>query len=877
MSGRGHELPGWARWILTAALPPGVRGASIRGDLAEEWSERARGPLRGAWLAVEVARLVFHYRMRPGSGGGARMGGGGATVRFALRRMRRKPGFTALAVSTTALGIGATVALFSVVQGVLLDPLPYRDPGALVALFEGHRPRDVSRNVANPGNVRAWADARALAGVEGIVLAQPRIVSEPGEPREVMSNIVTPGYLDLLGVAPADGTGFTPDAGAAGGSQVVLTREGWLDLFGGSPEAVGSTVEINGTAARVVGVLDRVHLPFADGSLLLVGMPLEAMGDQTNTGRFLNVVGRLAPGVGVESAAQELSGIMAGLREAHPEFNAGWTVEVEPLRTVVLGDLRAPLWALLAAGGLLLLVACVNVANLTLARATERQAEMAVRSALGASGRALARQVVVENLVLAALGGAMGLGLAWVATRLLTPGLMQAFTIPRLGDVGLDAGVLAFAALVTTATGLVFGLAPAWSAGRRGPGATLGAEGRGPSRRTGQLRRALVVAEVALSVVLLTSAALLVRSFRTLTAVETGFEADRVVTGRVNLTGARYRGTEPDLRFYADLEARLADLPGVEAAGGVSFLPLDGLGSATSYYAADRPVPPREEWPVADIRPVLGDYFGAMGIALERGRGFAATDDGDAPRVIVVSRSLADQAWPGEDPLGRPLAINWDDLEPWTVVGVVEDVVHAGMGESPRPTVYHTVRQAPYFSFLSVALRTGAADVADAVTGLRNAVAAIDPSVPVTRVRAMDEFVRTATARPRMTAFLVTLFAGTAAMLAAVGLYGVLAFAVARRVREIGVRMALGARTRDVLGMVTGQGLRLVAVGLAMGLAVAAVLGRFVEALLFGVTAHDPWAYAAATFGFAAVGVTACVVPALRAIRIRPGRALREE
>ncbi len=872
-----HRLPSWARRVLEWALPGGVRGASIRGDLGEEWGERPPGPTRTTWLVLEVIRLVFHYRIRPVAGGGGGMGGGTGVWRFALRRMAKDPGFSVLAILTTALGIGATVALFSVVQAVLLDPLPYRSPDDLVAVFEAHRPREISRNVANPGNVAAWRGVRALEGAEAVVLAQPRVVSQPGEPREVMSSIVTPGYLELLGVDLAEGTGFTPAAGAGDGNQVVLTRDGWNELFGGTPGAVGQSVVVNGQSARVVGVLPPTHLPFADGALLLMGMPLEAMGDQTNTGRFLNVVARLAPGSAVDAARLELEGVMAGLREAHPDFNAGWDVEVESLRAVVLGDLQAPLWTLLAAGSLLLLVACVNVANLTLARATERQAEMAVRSALGASGGRLAGQLVVESLLLAGVGGVVGVGLAWVATRVLTPGLLEAFALPRLGDVGLDGSVLAFAAAVTTATGLVFGLAPAWGAVRRGPAETLGAEGRGPSRRTGRLRRGLVVAEVALSVMLLTSAGLLVRSFRTLAAVDTGFEAERVVTGRINLTGERYRGAEPDLLFYADLETRLAALPGVEAFGGVSFLPLDGLGSATSYYPADRPVPPRDQWSVADIRPVVGDYFGAMGIERVAGRTFEATDDADSPRVIVVNRSLAEEAWPGEDPLGRPLAINWSDLEPWTVVGVVDDVVHTGMDQAPRPMVYHTLRQAPYFSFMTLALRTRAGDVAGAVAGLRSAVAAIDPAVPVTRVRAMDDLVRTATARPRMTAFLVTLFAGAAAALAAVGLYGVLAFAVARRVREIGVRMALGARATDVVALVTGQGLRLVALGLVLGLGGAALGSRVFEALLFGITAHDPWAFAAAGALFAVVGTAASVIPALRAVRILPGRALREE
>jgi putative ABC transport system permease protein len=855
-------------------LPGGVRGASIEGDLAEEYSGRPAGFGRELWLATEVSRLLYHYRKSPdGLGGGGRMT---TSFRFALRRIRRDPVFSGIAVLTMALGIGATVALFSVVKTVLLDPLPYEDPATLVALYEAHPPRGTDRNVANPGNLAAWREAGSLEGAEGIVLPQPRLVAGQGEPREVMSSVVTEGYLELLGVAPELGPGFSADVGAAGGAQVVLSRRGWLELLGGAPDVIGRTLQVNGTTAEVVGVLPPVHLPFAGGSMLLIGMPLTAMGDQTNTGRFLNVVGRRAAGADPSTLARELDGIQAGLREAHPDFNGGWEVQIEPLRGEVLGDVRAPLWVLFGAVAVLLTVACVNVANLTLARATDRSGELAVRTALGASRAGLAGQLVIESLVLAAFGGMAGVAAAWVGTRLLTPSLMETFTVPRLGDVGLDLGVLAFAATITAATGLFFGLAPVLSTRGGGPAATLGAEGRGVGRGGARARRVLVVAEVALSVVLLTSAALLIRSFDSVSRVETGFDRAGAVTGRVNLTGPRYAGTDPDIAFFNALEAQFTATPGIEAAGGVSFLPLDGLGSATSYHAADRALPAQEEWPVADIRPVTGDYFGAMGIGLERGRLFEATDVADGPRVVVISRALAEQAWPGEDPIGRPLAINWGDLDPWTVIGVVEDVVHAGMAQPPRATAYHTVRQAPYFPFMTLVVR-GRGTPADALRDLNAAVAAVDPDVPVTRIQTMEAVVRDATARPRMTAFLVTVFAGVAALLAAVGLYGVLAFTVARRVREIGVRMALGARARDVVTMVTGQGLRLVTVGLVLGLVGAALGSRLLGSLLFSVSAWDPWAFAGSALLFAAVGATACVVPALRAVRIRPGRALRED
>jgi putative ABC transport system permease protein len=867
-------LPGWADRLLARVLPSGIVGASIRGDLAQEYTQMKSGPKRALWLVWEVAKLTTHYGARGPAGGG---GGMGASLKFALRRMRRDPGFTALSVLTIALGVGSTVGLFSLVETVLLEPLPYDEPAALVALFEAVPNRGITRNVANPGNVVSWAEATGLSGVGAIVLPQPRILSGAGETREVMSSIVTPDFLPVLGLDVAFGRRFASDAEGAlsGEAEIVLTHRGWQELFGGDADVLGRLVEINGGGATVIGVLPPVHVPFADGSMALLTLPMARMGDQTNTGRFLNVVGRLAPDTDVGRVRGELAGIQAGLRESYPDFNAGWEVEVEPLRDVLLGDVRAPLWILLSAVALLLIVACVNVANLTLARATDRQAEMAVRASLGASGGALARQLLVESLVLAAVGGLIGIGLAALSTRLLTAPLLEAFTIPRLGEVSLDGTVVLFSMAIIAATGIFFGLTPALTTARRRPGATLGAEGRGTSRGTGRIRSALVLAEVALSVVLLTSAGLLVRSWVSLGQVDAGFEPSQLVTGRVNLTGPRYQEAGSDQLFFEALVPQMASMPGVEAAGGVAFLPLDGLGSATSYYPADRAVPPRDEWRVADVRPIVGDYFGAMGIALVRGRSFNAQDQADGPRAVVISQSLADRAWPGEDAIGKPLAINWADLESWTVVGVVEDVLHTGLDDSPREMVYHTYRQAPYFRFMTLAVRTRS-PTSEALAGLKDAVAAVDPGVPVTRTQTMDELVRGATARPRMTAFLITLFAGAAVLLTAVGLYGVVSYAVARRVREIGVRMALGARREHVLRLVSWQGMRLVLAGGALGLVGAALVTRFLSTVLFQTSNLDPAAFVGASAFFALVGLTACVIPTLRALRIEPGQALRD-
>jgi putative ABC transport system permease protein len=501
---------------------------------------------------------------------------------------------------------------------------------------------------------------------------------------------------------------------------------------------------------------------------------------------------------------------------------------------------------------------------------------MAVRTSLGASRAALRAQLLVESGLHAVAGGTLALGAAHLATRALATRATDAFALPRVEQAGVDGPVLAFALAVTALTAVLVGMVPALEAGRVAPAATLNAEGRGPGRRSARLRDGLVVVEMALSVVLLVGAGLLARSLASLLAVDPGIRPENVVTARVSLSGPAYQGTDPDVRFFAALSERLAELPGVEAAGGVTYLPMDGGGAATSFYPADRPRPADGEWPVADIRNVTGDYFGAMGIELVRGRLFGPDDRAGAARVVVVSRTLADRHWPGEDPIGKPLAVRWSDLEAWTVVGVVGDVHLQALDEAPRETVYHPYGQAPWLASLSLVLRTrGDAEVA--VAGLRAAVRAQDPSLPVSRVRVMEDVVRTSLARPRSLAFLMVVFSGAAAGLAAVGLYGVLSWAVARRAREFGVRMAMGAERGDVMRLVARRGLGLAVLGLVLGLTAALAASRTVESLLFGVEPHDLVSFAASALLLLAVAALASAVPAWRATRVQPQEALRSE
>lgn len=845
----------------------------MEGDLEEEYRNRAPGLARTVWLLWTAGDLALRYALR-GKGDAVSGGGWMRDARFAVRRLTRTPGDSLVSVLTLALGIGATVTLYSVVDAVLLDPLPYERPDELVALFEGHPERGVDRNVTNPGTLRDWGEGvDGIQRVEGIVVQQPQVLEAGDTPVEVQGNLVTAGFFDLLGVEPLMGRTFDPDADPA--SEMILSHRGWQEHFAGDPEIVGRGVRISGTAVTVVGVLPPLVVPFAGGSTLFYSYPLSALGDQGTAGRFIWGVGRLAPDAEASRVDAELAAVSSALEEEWPELQSGWRAEAVPLDEVLLGDVRTGLWVLLGAVALLLVVAAVNVANVTLARVADRRREVAVRSALGAGTGALSRQLFTESLLLAGVGGAAGVALAWVGTRAAVARLPAAFDIPRVDEVGLDPAILLTALGVTLGTGLLLGAVPAAWARRTAPATTLRAEGRGPSRGSGRFRAGLVIVEVALSMVLLSAAALLTRSFTTLMAEDPGFDAASVVTARVNLRGDRWADDDDaQRRFHVELQRELSAIPEVRAAGAVSFLPLDGLGSATSYLRADVPRPPRGQWPGADVRTVAGDYFEAMGIELLRGRSFGDDDGPGAERRVVVNRALVEAQWPGGEPLGQQVVINWNDLEPWTVIGVVEDVRHAGLGEEPRATVYLNQEQAPWFATLSVVLRTRGAS-GPVVAGLREAVARVDPSVPVTRVRVMEELVGASTARTRLTTVLLGAFAVLSALLASVGLYGVLSTAVARRVREIGIRMALGASAGSVVADVVRRGFVWISVGLSVGLLGALATTGVLRSLLYRTPPRDPLALGAAALLFVVVGTVACLVPALRAVRIHPVEALR--
>lgn len=499
-----------------------------------------------------------------------------------------------------------------------------------------------------------------------------------------------------------------------------------------------------------------------------------------------------------------------------------------------------------------------------------------MRTSLGASGGRLTSQLLTESLAVAFAGAVIGGGLAYVGTRGLARWIPDAFALPRVESAGVDGPVLLFAVVLTVVTGVLFGLVPAFQAARTSPALTLNAEGKGPSRKTGALNGALIVAEVMLSTVLLSGAALLSRSLTSLLAVDPGIDPDPVLVGRVNLNAPEYDDDQMKVSFFDEVLTRLSGRPGVVAAGGVTFLPMDGLGAGTSFFPMDRPPPPAEERPAADIRNVAGDYFSAMGIQLLEGREFDTRDGPDGPRTAVVNQTLAREYWPDESAVGKPVFISWETEEPWEIVGVVEDVRLATLAEEPRETIYLHYPRTPYFPWMQLAVRS-TGEAATLARTVRQEVQALDPSLALGSVRVMQEVLDRSTARPRITAYLMAIFASLATVLAAVGLYGVLAYSVSQREREIGVRVALGASSRNVFGLVVRQGTILVGVGLVMGIAGALLGGRVVRSLLYSVEPTDPLALGAAGSLLVVVALLACLVPAWRAVKIPAAEALRAE
>jgi predicted permease len=809
-------------------------------------------------------------------------------LRYAARMARGSPVLTAAVVLSLGLAIGGNTAVFSVVQAVLLRPLPFRDPDRLVWVWEKNPHDDRPRNQVSWAS---FAAAREESGVfEDIGASSDLICNLAGEqpPETVIGYRFSANFFRVLGTEPLLGRTFLPGEDAAGhDGVVVLSHALWQRRFAGDPSVVGRTLRVNGEAHTVIGVMPAAfqHPPFVQ-----IWKPLVLDPRQTEdpSARFLRVVGRLRPGISVEEAGAAVQSVQARLGGRYPDSHRGWGSLVAPIRSRYTDDIRPALVTLMGAMFFVFLIACANVGHLLLARTAARHREVAIRAAMGAGRGRLFRQFLTESALLALLGGGMGLLLAWWGVDLLLglfpTGIANVAIPPRMDQIRLDGVVLMFTLVVSLVAGLAAGFVPARDASRLDLNETLKEAGRGGSGtpRSRRFQSALVVTEVASALVLVAGALLMVRSFLRLQAGDLGFEPDRVLTLRMSLPDYRYSVPARRAAFIEEVLAAVRGVPGVEGAAETTFLPLSGWSSSRTFAVAGRAAPLRGQEPEAQFQCMSEEYFRVMRIALRKGRGFTAADGSGAPLVAVVNEAMVRRFFPGEDPLGQRVdfrlrPVGAADTGPmWReIVGVVGDVRHQGLAQEPRPEIYLPYRQEPV-SLVALAVRTGPPPEAMAAA-VKAAVWTIDPEQPVVGVMGLDRLASESVALRRLSTVVLATFAGIALALAAVGLYGVISFSVARRTREIGVRMALGARRQQILAMVLRQGLAVTLAGMAVGVAAALALTRVMGSLLYGVSPTDATSLGAVVALLVTVALAASYAPARRATRVDPSVALRGE
>ncbi len=805
-------------------------------------------------------------------------------VRFGWRMLRKNPGFATIAVLTLALGIGANTAIFSVVNATLIRPLPYPNASRLVMVWETKRTEQEKQNVTSPATFLNWQQHNTVFEGMAICFNDTGILTGGGAPEQIAMQDVGPNLFSLLGVNAMMGRVFVPaQDGAEGADKVaLLSFELWQRRYGSDPDILGRKVLIDGTPRTVIGVMPRGFQFFVKQQSFYqkppeMWVPMILSGQRaTSHGRYLQVVGLLRPGVTLPQAQSAMTSLAKRLEAEDPAAMKNWGVNLVPLRAQLVGEIEPGLRYLQAAVGLVLLIACANVATLFLARAAARKHEIAIRMAVGAGARRVVRQILTETCLVALLGGAAGLLLAWWSTKALL-GFAPANLIPLEG-VSMDIRVLLFTMAVALLTGVFFGTAPAIQAARTAPSAPLndgGREGSSGLQRS-RARSGFVVAEVALALILLTGAGLLVRSLTRLMAVDPGFDSKNVLTGSVLLPNAKYEKDERRAQFYAELLSRLRQLPGVHSASANAFLPFAGIIAGTGVDVEGRPPLPMAEKPVINVTLVEPQYFETMGIPLLQGRSFNEREGVELSHTVVISQSMANQLWPNENPIGKHVTIYMKrENSPSEVIGVVGDVKHGGLDADIRPTAYWPFPELS-FSFMTLVVRTNGDPLALA-PALRETVVSLDKDQPVADIRTLEGLLSASMARTRFATVLMAVFAAIALLLAVLGIYGVVTYIVEERTREIGIRLALGASYRMIIRLLLKQGMILAGLGIVIGTALSLALTRLLVNLLFGTKATDPVTFAGVVLGLGGVALAVCYLAARRAARVSPMTALRSD
>ncbi|HKA17152.1 MAG TPA: ABC transporter permease [Blastocatellia bacterium] len=798
-------------------------------------------------------------------------------LRYGFRMLYKNPGFTAVALLALALGIGANTAIFSVVNSVLLRPLSYSDPSRLVMIWENHQQRGgPEREWASPADFRDYQEqTNSFEHITAFLGWGPTLTGQ-GEPEDLLGAAVSHDTFAMLGIQPALGRTFSEEEDRPGAEKVVvLSNQLWNRRFASDPTIVGKNIALSDESYTVIGVMPRgFTFPIlTNAELFRTVKPAIAGLQGCDRGCvILRLIARLKSSVTIEGARAEMNAIAVQTAERYPESNKGVGTTLVPLQEQLVGDVRPAMLVLLGAVGLVLLIACANVANLLLARAATREKEVAIRAALGARRMRLIRQHLTESLTLALIGGMLGLILAFWLVHLLVTFAPKG--TPRVAEIAIDPIVLAFTCGVALFTGVAFGLAPALLSSKTNLSNALKEGGRdtSASSRGVRIRSALVVFEVALALMLLIGAGLLIKSFVNLQHIDPGFNPRSALRVDVSLPRTRYPARNQPTAFYKQLIERIVALPGVQSVGGISRLPLSGGGTDTEFEIEGQPPSEPDRQPVAWYSSVTPDYFRTMGIRLIQGREPLESDNADSPKVVVISETLARRYFPDEDPIGKRLVFGTDKRE---IAGIVSDVNHFGLTQDARPTMYFPHAQSPARG-MSLVVRTASNPLA-LVASIRNQVSALDQNLATSNVMTLEELVASSIAEPRFTLLLLGSFAAVALVLSGIGVYGVVSYSVSQRSHEIGVRMALGAQVSDVLKLVIAQGMTLVLGGVGVGLLAAFALSRVMSKLLYGVSPTDLTIFAATSLILTGVALGACSVPGRRATRVDPMESLRYE